>query len=106
MTAGLSHAQFAQNSQGDLWGSNQGDFIMLRWLGQTGVTQYIVYRGTSISGPWTELFRDAEIEFGGSRVDVTSDAKLMDLCYRVEAIDGSAQVIRAYQPVCVPRFVG
>jgi hypothetical protein len=39
------------------------------------------------------------------REDVTSDAKVMDLCYRVEGINGTGQVIRNYEPMCVPKFV-
>ncbi len=39
-------------------------------------------------------------------MDVTPDARLKDLCYKVEAIDVKGNVIRRYEPVCVPKFVG
>ena len=100
-----AHAQHGKNAEGDLWGENLGDFIMMRWLAQPGAAEYIVYRAASISGPWIELFRAIEIEFGGSRVHYTPDAKKMDLCYWVEAIDTTDRVIRVYEPFCVPKFV-
>jgi hypothetical protein len=62
LTADSSHAQAAANPEHDLWGSNIGDSILLKWLGEPGATQYIVYRGISITGPWTDLFRDSDID--------------------------------------------
>lgn len=44
LTADSSHAQAAANPEHDLWGSNIGDSILLKWLGEPGATQYIVYR--------------------------------------------------------------
>jgi hypothetical protein len=48
---------------------------MMRWLPEARAAEYIVYRGTSTSGPWKELFRDSDIEIGGSKIDLTPDAK-------------------------------
>jgi hypothetical protein len=39
------------------------------------------------------------------RLDDTPDARLMDLCYKVEAIDTEGLVIETYEPICVPKFV-
>lgn len=105
ITADVSEAQDAANPKGDLWGGNNGDAIFLKWLAEPSATEYVVYRGTSLTGPWAELFRDENIDVGGMREDVTSDAKVMDLCYRVEGINGTGQVIRNYEPMCVPKFV-
>jgi hypothetical protein len=43
---------------------------------------------------------------GGAKVDRTPEARLKDLCYRVEATDESGAVIRVYQPICVPKYTG
>ena len=72
LTADSSHAQDAANPKGDLWGGNNGDAIFLKWLAEPSATEYIVYRGTSLTGPWAELFRDENIDVGGMREDVTS----------------------------------
>jgi hypothetical protein len=41
---------------------------------------------------------------GEAKIDETPDAAKMNLCYKVEAIDGSKKLIRTYQPMCVPQF--
>ena len=96
----------ARNARGDLWGENQGDQIVFNWAYHTGASEYIVYRAMSVTGPWQELGRmsDAVARTSGAKIDDTPDARLMDLCYKVEAIDASGQVIRIYQPMCVPKF--
>jgi hypothetical protein len=100
-------AQVAENPQGDLWGQNMGDHIMFWWSNQAGSAEYIVYRAPSDAGPWQELARVREVaaRTGGAKVDYTADAKVMDLCYKVEAIDANAMVIRFYEPMCIPKFV-
>ena len=42
----------------------------------------------------------------GAKVDYTPDARLMDVCYRVEATDATGVVIRVYGPICVPKYTG
>ncbi len=110
-TMEVSHAQpfpSAQNAQGDLDGENWGDKIVFNWLEEDGATEYIIYRSTSFNGPWAELDRldDRAAKTGGSKVDVTPDARLKDLCYKIEAIDAKGKVIRTYEPMCVPKFAG
>ena len=110
ITVHVSQAQpfpSAQNTRGDLWGENWGDQIVFNWVEADGATEYIVYRFTSLAGPWQELARVREVaaRTGGSKVDVTPDASLMDLCYKVEALDAKGNVIRKYEPICVPKFV-
>jgi len=97
----------AQNTRGDLSGENWGDQIVFNWAYQDGATAYIVYRSTLASGPWQELGRmsDAVARTSGSKIDDTPDARLTDLCYKIEAIDANGVVIRFYQPMCVPKFV-
>jgi hypothetical protein len=96
----------ARNAQGDLRGENWGDQIVFWWSYHAGATEYIVYRAPSSSGPWEELGRmsDAVARTSGPKIDDTPDARLIDLCYKVEAIDELARVIRIYQPMCVPKF--
>jgi hypothetical protein len=62
ITADVSEAQDAANPKGDLSGGNNGDAIFLKWLAEPSATEYIVYRGTSLTGPWAELFRDENID--------------------------------------------
>ncbi|HEX9271073.1 MAG TPA: hypothetical protein VGA01_02545 [Candidatus Binatia bacterium] len=47
---------------------------------------------------------DAVARTSGSKIDQTPDARKTDLCYKVEAINTLGQVIRIYQPMCVPKF--
>jgi hypothetical protein len=96
----------AGNTRGDLWAENQGDQIVFNCAYHDGTTEYIVYRATSASGPWAELGRmpDDVARTSGRKIDDTPDARLMDLCYRVEAINGKGVVIRRYEPMCVPKF--
>lgn len=91
------------NRNADLSGGNEGDFIHLTWSPEERAKEYIIFRALSIEGPWEELGRRP-----GHRpnaVDFTPDARLHDLCYRVEAVDANGRVIYRYEPVCVPKFV-
>jgi len=82
------------------------DFIVLQWALNDFAAEYFVYRSTSARGPWEELGRmsDAVARTSGSKIDQTPDARKTDLCYKVEAINTLGQVIRIYQPMCVPKF--
>ena len=95
------------NPQGDLEGSNMGDQVVLSWAFDDRATGYVLFRSTSLQGPWVERLRfDADaVRSGGSQVDITPDARLMDLCYKVDAVDGKGEVIRRYEPICVRKFV-
>jgi len=101
-----SYAQVGQNSAGDLWGNNLGDQIIFTWVEHEGAVEYIVYRSSSMIGPWQELFRANDVRSGGMKVDITSDARLMELCYRVDAIDANSIVIRSYLPMCIAKYAG
>ncbi len=96
-----------QNPQGDLWGGNMGDQILFNWVEKDGATEYIIYRSTSTNGSWEELSRinDDAARTSGGKVDVTPDARVKDLCYKVEAINDKGNVIKKYEPICVPKFV-
>jgi hypothetical protein len=98
--------QSATNAKGTLYGENMGDFIVLQWALNDFAAEYFVYRSTSASGTWEQLGRmsDAVARTSGSKIDETPDARKMDLCYKVEAINTLGQVIRTYQPMCVPKF--
>jgi hypothetical protein len=102
-----SYAQFAENPQGTLHGENLGDSIILQWDVNDKATEYIVYRSTTISGPWqvNGRFSQSAVKTGGATQEITPDAQLMDLCYRVEALDAVGVVIQLYEPICVPKFV-
>ena len=102
---GVSVAQWASNPSRDLFGENMGDFIMIQWSGHQGAALYHMYGSTSQDGPWTLLLSTPDMR-GGAKVDRTPDARLMDLCYKVEATDASGAVIRVYQPICVPKYTG
>jgi Glucodextranase, domain B len=97
----------AANSQNDLRGENWGDQIVFWWSYHAGAIEYIIYRAPSSSGPWEELGRmsDAVARTSGPKIDDTPDARLIDLCYKVEAIDTVGQVLRFYDPMCVPKFL-
>jgi hypothetical protein len=95
------------NPQGDLWGENEGDQIVFNWVYQDGTTKYIIYRSLSVNGPWEVLdeIDDVAARTSGSKEDVTPDARLKDLCYKVEAVDAKGNVTRRSEPICVPKFV-
>jgi hypothetical protein len=92
------------NRKDDLAGWNMGDQIVLWWERQDHATEYIVYRSLSSDGLWKELTRETAVGRANT-VDITPDARLIDLCYRLEALDAKGRVIRRYKPVCVPKFV-
>jgi hypothetical protein len=91
------------NREVDLSGRNEGDFVALSWESEEIATEYIVFRAPSVQGPWQEIFRRPVHAPNG--VDVTPDARLMELCYAVEAVNRSGIVIRRYEPICVPKFI-
>jgi hypothetical protein len=99
--------QSATNAKGTLYGENMGDYIILQWALNDSATEYFVYRSTSLNGPWeqTGRFSQGAASTGGAKVHETPDARLMDLCFKVEAIDGTGLVIEFYEPICVPKFV-
>lgn len=99
--------KWASNAQGTLFGENMGDSIILDWELDDRAAEYFVYRATSLNGPWKQVLRtsQAAATTGGARVDLTPDARLMDLCYKVELIDAKGLVIEFYEPICVPKFV-
>jgi len=92
------------NQKADLSGYNSGDGIDLWWSDDDRAAEYIVYRGPSIDGPWEEIFRRIGRE-SSKGVDLTTEARLRDLCYRIEAVDAKGKVVRRYEPICVPKFV-
>jgi hypothetical protein len=99
--------QWASNAKGTLYGENMGDFIILQWSLNDSATEYFVYRSTSPNGPWkqTGRFSQGAARTGGAKVHETPDARLMDLCFKVEAIDATGRAIELYEPICVPKFV-
>ena len=96
-------AQGVENPEGDLWGDNLGDQIQLFWSYDSRANTYVVYRSMSENGPWSELFRTDNV-LRGTFVDITPNAGLRSLCYKVEAYDQRARLVRFYQPMCVPRY--
>jgi hypothetical protein len=99
-------AQGASNAADDLTGENMGGAIYLWWSEEPAATQYVLYRSTSQNGPWQQLGTiDSDISLtGGPKVDRTADARLMTLCYKLEALDAAGRVVRTYQPMCVPKY--
>lgn len=95
-----------ENKDNDLWGNNMKDQIVLWWTRDDRATEYVFFRTTSVEGSWIELFRldvEAAGKSGGA-VDITNDASLRDLCYKIEALDSKGKVIRRYEPICVPKW--
>jgi len=80
----VSHAQVARNAQGDFVWEEQGDSIVLPFTINESATECIVYRSTSLTGPWevNGRFSQAAVRTGGATEELTPDARLMDLCYR------------------------
>jgi hypothetical protein len=83
----VSDAQWATNPEGDLFGENLGNSIILQWNVNDKATEYIVYRSTSINGPWEVNGRFPQSVAGRVTEEITPDAHLIDLCYKVEATD-------------------
>ena len=102
---GVSNARSAGNTNNDLGAVNHGDFIAIQWDDADEAAQYYVYTSTSLGGPWTLSFSVGD-NLGGAKVDYTPDARVRDVCYRVEATDSTAAVIRVYGPICVPKYTG
>lgn len=96
-----------QNSARDLDGLNMGDQVILGWSLEDRAAEYVLFRAPSLEGPWEERGRVDSVaaRTGGSKVDITPDARLKDLCYKVDALDAKGKVVRRYEPICVPKFV-
>lgn len=94
----------AQNAKGDLAAENWGDQIVFNWGRTQSAAGYNVYRSESITGPWVEILRITDNSSTTTKVDITPDARLKNLCYMVRAVNESGQVIYMYQPICVPKF--
>jgi hypothetical protein len=101
-----ARAQVGANARNDLWGDNMGDYIVLWWTDESSATQYVVYRSTSQNGPWQQSGTvDADMSrTGGGKIDRNPDARLMTLCYKVEAQNAAGTVIKTYEPICVPKY--
>jgi hypothetical protein len=98
--------------------AKSGDFDIHRTK-QAGFTKDVTFspvntlevelRGKPSSFITVEI-RQAEpnVTVGNSKGDLTgsnSDARLMGLCYKVEALNARGKVVRKYEPICVPKFV-
>jgi hypothetical protein len=95
---------WASNGANDLFGDNHGEYIMLKWEDTDEAAQYYVYSAMSPEGPWTLSFSLGD-NLGGAKQDYTPDARLRDICYKVEATDLVGVVIRLYEPICVRKYV-
>lgn len=100
-----SYGQSAGNSNMDLAAVNHGDFIAIQWDDAEGAAQYWVYTSDSLQGPWTLAFSVGD-NLGGAKVDYTPDARLKDVCYKLEATDAGGALIKVYDPICVPKYSG
>jgi hypothetical protein len=100
-----SHAQWASNASGDLFGENRGDFILFQFLPTDSAALYIMYVGYSLNGPWS-VFGADDTAAGGGRMHMTPEARTKILCYEVEAKDAKGAVIKTYEPICVPKYEG
>jgi len=92
------------NEAESLGGLNHGNYISLMWGPVDKATQYVLYLAVSREGPWSVLCSDDGK--GRCMVHTTPDARMMDLCYKVEAKDAKGAVIKTYEPICVPRYAG
>jgi hypothetical protein len=97
----------AQNAAQDLTGENWINRIILLWHGPDGATTYVVYRALSRNAPWVEVARaaDKDVKAFGGYENITDLAQTNDLCYKVDALNDLGQLVRAYESVCVPKFV-
>jgi hypothetical protein len=102
----VSEAQSAENAQGTLYGENREDHILLQFDTNDSATEYFVYRSTSLTGPWqvSGHFTQGQATTGSGAMEFTPDARLKDLCYKVEALDAKGNVIEMYEPICIPKF--
>jgi hypothetical protein len=90
------------NSKADFRGSNIGDSIYFSWAPAEQAKEYVRFRSYSIGGPWTE-----DVRIPGSltnSVDITPEARETTLCYRLEARNEGDNVVRSYEPICVPKY--
>jgi hypothetical protein len=87
-----------ENRAGDLVVVEEPDLVVLDWLPASGAETYVVFRGSSGTGPWIEYFRRSNERANG--IDYAPSAS--DRCYRVEALDRTGAHIRSYQTICLP----
>ncbi len=105
ITPAVSYGQSVQNGTNDFAAENRGDEIRLWWAPFDGAEEYVLSYSTSINGPWEVLDTFSKEVVPGGKIHETPDARLMDLCYVVDAKDGSGVVIHTYQPLCVPKYM-
>lgn len=93
------------NSANDLAGSNNLESIGLWWDRDEHTTEYILFRSDVISGPFAEIGRvPAGLDRRTNAEDITQDAKVKTLCYKIEARDAAGKTVRIYEPICIPKW--
>ena len=65
--------------------SNEPGTILVDWNHVTGANDYIVYRGETANGPWTQIYRGAETQYPDSNVPTPHLVQGQDYFYRVVA---------------------
>jgi hypothetical protein len=97
----------ADNLQHDLFATNRRGQIVLSWQPEQEAVTYIVYRALSHQHPWMELARlnDENLKAaGGGFNDITDLGQTRELCYKVDAINEDEQLVKVYEPLCVPKY--
>ncbi|GBD98466.1 hypothetical protein BMS3Abin07_00480 [bacterium BMS3Abin07] len=94
------------NRKMDLSGINDGPpyGIRLYWERDDRAEKYIFYRAYSMDGPWERIYSIGKGFLTGAAADSTPYLTEREHCYRVEAVDKRGQVIRRYEPICVPPY--
>jgi len=90
------------NSKVDFSGTNIGDSIHFSWAPAEHAKEYVLFRAYSIDGPWTEVAPIPGSLTNG--VNITSEARERTLCYRLEARDDKGNIVKSYEPICVPKY--
>ncbi len=91
------------NAAGDIIATNEKSFILFMWEEDDKASQYVIYKGYSQDGPWTEFERSYKGE-PTKDTDFTSDAATRDVYYEINALDDYGDVIRHYAPIRVPKY--
>ncbi len=95
--------QTVLNEDGDFWGFNMGDSIILYWtdVPSNGV-KLVFYRSNSASGPWTKI---GESPVFGPQNYVDGVSGNQELFYRADVLANSGSVIKSYSILEIPKYI-
>lgn len=93
------------NSSRDFWAVNMGNSIMIYWANlPVGTEKIIIYRGKSVSGPWTQIFKSQETKDTPTNTVDFINGTSNDWFYKLDALSLKGNVLKSYNILKVSKI--